>query len=81
MGIFWSSRRTWWLLLTLKYVYNRLKETKHGLEQEEHLHVQLDRTAQLPSQVTLQTVWIQMGLMGWVLMWSVFGWVEIGYIS
>jgi len=31
--------------------------------------------------VTLQMVWIQMGLMDWVLMWSVFGWVEMGYIS
>ena len=33
------------------------------------------------SGVTLQTVWIQMGLMDWILMWSVFGRVEMCYIS
>ena len=34
-----------------------------------------------PPGLTLQTVWVQMDLMGWALMWSVFGWVEMGYIS
>ena len=34
-----------------------------------------------PLAVRLLMVWVEMGFMGWVLKWGVFGWVKMGCIS
>ena len=33
-----------------------------------------------PPQLALLTVWVEMSLVDWVLIWIVFGWILIGYI-
>ena len=35
----------------------------------------------LVGALTLQMAWVQMDLMGWILIWSIFEWVEMDYIS